>query len=364
MLELLPYLLGFLVVLLGTPLAKKYLLHSGIYGIDQNKLHKPKIPTSGGIVVLFGFIISVTSFIALDNLFSISNIQVSLVLAALNTATIIALIGLIDDIHIDLEKVLNEQVEEEVTVDIEVGNVHIVEKIFRSFTEDTEADQMHRKGLSKLPKMFLVLPAVLPLMAVGAGSWSMTLPVIGTVDWGLLYPLFLMPLGLMFVSNVTNMLAGVNGLSTSLTMITAAGLGFFGILKGQPEASLISFSLAVSLLGFIYYNFSPATVLPGDSLTYLSGAVIFSAMVIGNMEKLGIIIFTLWFIEFFLKLRSGFGAASWGDPQPDGTIKPKYDKNYSLTHPLMRRGMTERQIVLFLSLVQTLIVTTAIILLV
>lgn len=357
MIELIPYLLGFLTVFLGVPVARKYLMASGIYGVDQQKEDKPKIPTSGGLVVLFGFLISVTSFLGLNQLFEFASVQTSLLLAALNSVTIIALIGLIDDIHIDLEKMMNEHVEEEITVDFELGDVHVVEKIFRSFTADEDAEEMHRKGISKVPKMLFVLPAVFPLIAVGAGSWTMQLPIIGTVNWGLVYPLFLLPIGLLFVSNVVNMLAGMNGLSASMSLVAALGMGIYATWNGELEAAVLAFSLSVSLAGFLYYNLYPASILPGDSLTYLAGAGLFSTMVIGNFEKFGVFIFTPWFLEFFLKLRSRFGAHSWGEINSDGTLEPKYDKNYSLTHPLMRRGLNERQILYVLVGLEVLIVS-------
>jgi len=133
-----------------------------------------------------------------------------------------------------------------------------------------------------------------------------------------------LPLGLLFVSNVVNMLAGTNGLSAGMSFI-ATGLGTFAILNGKIEAALIAFGLAGALLGFLKYNWYPASILPGDSMTYLCGAGLFSAMVIGNMEKFGVFIFLPWFLEFFLKLRSGFRAHSWGTLEK-GKLKPQHRK--------------------------------------
>jgi len=168
----------------------------------------------------------------------------------------------------------------------------------------------------------------------------------------------LLPLGLLFVSNVVNMLAGTNGLSAGMSFIAATGLGTFAILNGKIEAALIAFGLAGALLGFLKYNWYPASILPGDSMTYLCGAGLFSAMVIGNMEKFGVFIFLPWFLEFFLKLRSGFRAHSWGTLEK-GKLKPQHRKNYSLTHPLMRRGLTEKQITLVLISLEVFIVILA-----
>ena len=345
--------LGFLVTLVGTPLAEKYLAASGIYGKDQNKTGKPKIPTSGGLIVLMGFLISITFYAGATSIFTDTIVDKELLFAALASTILIALIGLVDDIHI-------ESLASSEDIEIVTGDSILHQKA-ELILGSGEAGE-DRKGLSQSVKMLMVLPAAFPLIAAGAGSWTMVLPVLGEVQWGLIYPLILLPVGLLFVSNVVNMLAGTNGLSSGLSLVTALGLGIFGILNGQLEAAMIAFGLAGALTGFIYYNWPPASILPGDSLTYLCGAALFSTMVIGDMEKFGVFVFTLWFIEFFLKLRSRFNAHSWGKPDV-GSLKPLYDKNYSLTHPLMRRGFTESQITATLILVQIFIVLLGLILL-
>lgn len=347
-------LLGFLTTLLGGPYARKYLLSSGIYGIDQQKKSRPKIATSGGILVLFGFIISITSYLGLIEFYSTSNFNLSLVLAALSSVNIIALIGLLDDIHVKREKVKASETPTEKLWD------RITETIGKDVDSSGE-ELMDRTGLGQMSKMLFVLPAALPLIAVGAGSWSMSFPIIGTINWGLIYPLVLLPLGLLFVSNVVNMLAGTNGLSAGTSLVAASGLGIFAILNNQVEAALIAFGLTAALLGFLKYNWYPASILPGDSLTYLCGAGLFSAMVIGNMEKFGVFIFAPWFLEFLLKFRSGFKAHSWGILREDG-LEPQHSKNYSLTHPLMRKGLNEKQITIALISLEIVVVIAGLLL--
>ncbi len=359
--------LGFLTVFMGTPYTRRYLIHSGIIAVDQQKEGKPRLATSGGIPVLFGFLISVTSYLALSVFFDSSELNRLEALAALNSVFIIALIGLLDDIHIDIKSVIEDGLDlepGELEIDSypEVDSLPHQELVEKVSIGKKESDDLIRKGIGQVPKMLFVLPAALPLIAVGAGSWVMVLPVVGTVNWGVVYPLVLLPIGLLFVSNVANMLAGTNGLAASLSLVTSTSLGIVGILAGSMEAALIAFSLSTGLLAFLYYNFYPASVLPGDSLTYLAGAAMFSAMVIGDMEKFGLFVFTPWIIEFFLKARSGFQAHSWGVLQDDGTLKPQHKKNYSLTHPLMRRGFNEKQVTLVLTGIQTLICLTGLVL--
>jgi UDP-N-acetylglucosamine--dolichyl-phosphate N-acetylglucosaminephosphotransferase len=359
-------LTGFTAVLIGTPYAKKYLLLSGIYGIDQQKKDKPRLPTSGGIVVLFGFLASISLYMGLNSLIGTQKIDKALIFAGLSSVNIIALIGLLDDIHINLESLISEHTDQEIEVNLveEVKTPHM--RIFKKITGDfigKDSEQVHREGLGQIPKMLFVLPAALPLIAVGAGSWTMKIPLIQfTINWGLIYPLIITPLMLLFVANVVNMLAGTNGLSTGLSMTAATAMAIFAHLNQRPEALIFATALASTLAAFYIYNKYPASILPGDSLTYLCGAALFTTAVIGDMEKFALFIFTPWFLEFALKLRSGMNAHSWGKLQQDGTLKPQHNKNYSLTHPLMRKGLNEKQITQTLIALEAAICITGLIL--
>jgi len=80
--------LGFLAVLVGTRYGERYLLASGIFARDQQKENQPTVPTSGGVVVLFGFLFSLTSYLGFSSFLDLG-INPSLILAALSSVTII-----------------------------------------------------------------------------------------------------------------------------------------------------------------------------------------------------------------------------------------------------------------------------------
>ena len=174
----------------------------------------------------------------------------------------------------------------------------------------------------------------------------------GLVNLGSIYPLLLVPIAVVCVSNATNMLAGVNGLEAGTSSVMLIAIGIFLLQQGSPEGAAIAFCAAAALLAFLKFNWFPAKMFPGDSLTYFAGAAIVSSIVIGNAEKLGMLLFIPWIIEALLKLRGRFNVRSYGDLQRDGTIKAPYDKIYSLTHIAMKlpkwlrmkRGFTEKQI--------------------
>jgi UDP-N-acetylglucosamine--dolichyl-phosphate N-acetylglucosaminephosphotransferase len=308
-------MISFFTVFFLAPSMKKFLERVKIIGFDHQKREKPKLATSAGILVITGVLLGGFFFIGVNTFLIRSPINLTYLLAAYCSIFTVTLIGFLDDLNIAKKPKKDKGVED------------------------------LRIGLKQWQKPLLTLPAAIPLMAVMAGTSVMDLPFFGTIDFGIIYPLLLIPMAVVVVSNVTNMLAGMNGLEAGLGFVSMLSLGLYTFMLGQMEASIIAFTLCFSLLAFLKWNWYPAKFLPGDSLTYLIGASFASIVIIGNIEKFGIVIFTPWMIEAFLKLRSKFRARSLGDLQTNGTLKPPYKKIYSLTHVVMRiKPMKERSI--------------------
>jgi len=179
------------------------------------------------------------------------------------------------------------------------------------------------------------LPAALPMMAINAGISSIDLPLVGVIDLGILYPLVLVPIGIVGASNGFNMLAGYNGLEAGMGIIIISSIGFVSYFTGNAHVAMICAVTVVALLAFLIFNWYPAKVFPGNGFTYMIGAIIASVSILANAEKLAVISFVPYFIDFVLKARSRMKAEEFGKVQPDGTIQKPYDKYYGITHVLI-----------------------------
>ena len=326
MLYLIPLITSLVIVLLFIKPTMRFLTRAGIIGIDQQKKDKPKLPTSAGIVVMVGFLAGIFAFIGLNTFLFKLETNLLYILAAAFSVIIITFIGFFDDINVS-----------------------------RSPRKDKGLEDI-RIGLKQWQKPLLTLPAAIPLMAISAGVSEISLPFLGPVNFGIFFPLLIIPLAVIFVTNATNMLAGMNGLETGLGLVTTFFIGLYSILLGSLGSAVIAFSAFGALLGLIYFNWYPAKILPGDSLTYLIGSVLITSIVVGNLEAIGFIIFIPWIIEFFLKARSKFKARSIGLLQTNGTLETPYKRVYSLTHLMMRFGLDrEKRISLFLILIETVL---------
>jgi len=304
---------SFLTVLFLTPWIIKYLRKIGLLVVDQNKPEKPLVPISGGLVVMGGFFVGLMVFIFFRTFFPsegliLDDISLKYIFGSIVSIMIITFVGFIDDLLIKSSK-------------------------------ESSA------GLNQWQKPLLTLLAAVPLMAVSLGETIIQLPILGRVDFGIIYPLILVPIGVVGAANMVNMLGGLNGLETGMGIVYIGMLGLYASYYERHMAALIALLVFVSLIAFYFFNMVPAKILPGNSLTYFLGGSLAVIAIVGNIEKAALIVAIPFFVEFILKWRSKFKADSFGYYK-DGKLHSKYKKVYSLTHLFLKTGkFTEREIV-------------------
>ncbi len=76
------------------------------------------------------------------------------------------------------------------------------------------------------------------------------------------------------IVNSINLIDGVDGLASGIGFIASMVFGFWFYHAGYPNWTLVSFSLAGSLLGFLVFNFNPARIFMGDSGSLIIGAIL------------------------------------------------------------------------------------------
>jgi len=315
-------IISFLTIIAIAPYLIKILYAAGIVGLDLHKKNKPRLP-AGGVVVAFGVLAGLLSYVGIQTfIYGAEHISIPL-LAVISTILIVTFGGLLDDLNVK-------------------------SKIIK-----TKDGKNIKVGFPQWVKPLLTLPAAIPLMVIAAGETTMSVPLIGSVSFGIFYPLVLIPIGVVGASNMVNLLGGFNGVEAGMGIVYCLSLGIYALLHGSI-ASVIFLVSTAALFAFLRYNWFPAKILPGDTLTYLLGSMVAAGVIIGNMEKIGVIVMMPFFIEAFLKLRSKFKATCIGKLRPDKTIEAPYEKKiYSLTHVVMNLGrFTETQITIILIFIQ------------
>jgi len=289
---LIPLLVSFVLTVIILPKWIKKCRQVGLLWEDMNKYERPKnVASSGGIVVVMAFVFSVLLYVAIRTFIIDGNGTSLNIFALLSVILILAIVGLIDDL---------------------LGWQH--------------------GGLSAKFRLFLILIASIPLIVINAGTHFMNIPFFGTINLGILYPLLIIPIGIVGATSTYNFLAGFNGLEAGQGIIILSFLSFIAYITGSSWLALIGSSMVFSLIIFYYYNKYPAKVFPGDILTYSIGALIAGMAILGNFEKIAVFVFIPYIIETGLKVRGSLKRQSFAKPNKDGSLEMPYGKIYGLTH--------------------------------
>ncbi|MBQ3288830.1 MAG: hypothetical protein IJH50_05410 [Kiritimatiellae bacterium] len=74
--------------------------------------------------------------------------------------------------------------------------------------------------------------------------------------------------------NAFNLIDGLDGLATGLALIAVFGMAGSLFLASNPQTTLFYFAMMGGLVGFLFYNYNPASVFLGDSGSMFLGFVI------------------------------------------------------------------------------------------
>jgi len=279
----------------------------GLVWEDMNKWGHPKnVASSGGIVVVMSFVLGVLSYVALKTFVFGGTVHALEIFSLLSVVLILGIVGLTDDL---------------------LGWKH--------------------QGIPIKLRLVLAFMASIPLVVINAGTHVMNFPFIGTVEFGIFYPLFLIPLGIAGAATTYNFLAGFNGLEAGQGILVVGFLSYVAYVSSSPWLAIIGLCMVAPLVVFYFYNKVPAKVFSGDIMTYAIGALIAGMAILGNFEKIAVVVFIPYIIEIILKSRGGLKKHSFGKPRKDGTLELPYDKIYGLEHlaiKILGRRATERKV--------------------
>lgn len=83
------------------------------------------------------------------------------------------------------------------------------------------------------------------------------------------------------VTNAINLIDGLDGLSSGISFIVICVIGLLGFFMGRRDISIISLILAGATLGFLPYNFHPASIFMGDCGALFLGFMIACESLLG-----------------------------------------------------------------------------------
>ncbi len=218
MYTLLLIIFSMIVSLILTPIVIKVSHKLGI--VDQpnfRKVHTKPISVLGGTVILISFLVGIWLGHPIET--EVKPLVIGSVL--------IYLVGLIDDIY-DLKPII---------------------------------------------KLFGQVIAALVVVYYGVTIDFISLPIGLTIHFGILgIPITV--IWIVAITNAINLIDGLDGLASGVSMIALMTIGFIAILQANIFIMMICSVLIGALLGFLFFNFHPAKIFLGDSGALLVGFIV------------------------------------------------------------------------------------------
>ncbi len=256
------------------------------------KIHSDSIPNLGGIVIFFGFLLSILCTIPIQG-------KVKGLLAG---SVIMLLLGVVDDI-----------------ADIRPRYKFLIQMVPALLVIGYHIDIIDQFIVQQLP----------------------FLNVIGY----LLYPVLLF--WIVGVTNSINLIDGLDGLACGVSVISLATFFVLGLLiDGNFELyNLLNIALLGSMLAFFRYNFYPAKIFLGDSGSTFTGYMIASISALWVIYSGNVIFFLVPLIILSLPVVDTLFAI-WRRYR---NHKPIFQADQGhLHHRLLKRGISHRNVVLIL----------------
>src|SRR5688572_25806805 len=330
------FYIAFIVAFCFTPIMRAVAMHYGI--IDEpdalRKMHSTPVAYLGGVAVFLGWMAGLTLSQHLGlhrsepGLLPHVNVRFSIVLGA----CVIVVLGLWDDVrHINPYLKIAGQVFAAICLLVEGVGVRCVEPLLVPIGTRIQ----NLLGAGPLNTLHLPLPPepLFPGWFIIGASGVLVIAIV------------------VFCCNATNLMDGLDGLCGGVTAIIAAGFLFLAVhmamygggINSNWDALRVVLGLALlgALLGFIPYNFNPASIFMGDTGSMFLGFACAVAVVLMAQERskwflAALVMFALPILDTVLAF-----ARRWVNGRP--LFSP--DK-FHFHHQLVARGFSVKKTVL------------------
>lgn len=265
---------------------------------SSRKVHAEPVPRVGGIILYLACLIPFVIGIAVTPAVATDRFPMHSVYWMLSGATLVFLLGLVDDVH----------------------------------------------GLR--PGIKFVFQGVAAFLAYHGGIYFEFVEL----PWGPSFSLgvFSMPFTIfwfLLVINAINLIDGLDGLAAGVSLFVALVLLTMSLLGGKYLVSLGLAALAGACLGFLRYNFNPASIFMGDSGSYFLGFMLASLSVLGSMKSQATVAIIIPIVALGVPLMDTLLAPIRRFIIGQDLFQP--DKRH-IHHQLLRKGLTHRKAVLWM----------------
>lgn len=298
------YLLIFVVAscssLMLTPIVRRACEHYGWLDQprDDRRVHQKPVPRLGGVAIFASILLALTLLPFIHNQLtsSLSDSRPQL-LSVVLPATLALLLGIYDD-----------------------------------FRGSNARFKFLTQGLVGL--LFYVL---------GGRIESLSVPLVGTVALPTAVGCALTVLWTIGITNAFNLIDGIDGLATGTALFASLVMLVVSLMLGHSMVTVMVVALCGALIGFLPYNFNPASIFLGDSGSLFIGFMLSALSIHGAQKASTAVAVIVPLIAFGLPvLDTGFSIV-----RRFISRRPLFDGDREhIHHKLLERGWSQRRVAL------------------
>jgi UDP-GlcNAc:undecaprenyl-phosphate/decaprenyl-phosphate GlcNAc-1-phosphate transferase len=202
------------------------------------------------------------------------------------------------------------------------------------------------------PYTKVAVQAVAGTMLFAGGLRILDLPVLfGSHHFPWLVGLAFTIFWVLGITNAFNLIDGLDGLAAGSALFSTVVVFAVALVSGSSLVSLMALALAGSILGFLRFNFSPATIFLGDCGSLFIGFMLSALALQGAQKAPTIIAVSIPVVSFGLPILET--ALSIVRRYLGGRPVFTADREH-IHHKLLQRGLSHRQVVITLYAVSAL----------
>lgn len=202
--------------------------------------------------------------------------------------------------------------------------------------------------LRKLPSSVKFAFQVLVSVAVVAGGiriGSLEVPFLGIFDLSAPVGVGLTVFWLVGITNAFNLIDGTDGLAAGAALLSTGAMFVVSLILGHELIALVLGITAAAIVGFLHYNYPPASVFLGDSGSQMLGFLLAGLGVVGATKAATAVAITVPVVAFGLPVLDTALAIVRRALRGDSIVKA--DRSH-IHHRLVDLGLSSRGIVLVL----------------
>jgi len=152
------------------------------------------------------------------------------------------------------------------------------------------------------PRQKLILETLAAGIVWLAGFRIVSLPFLGYHLHSSLLSFALTALWIIAVTNALNLIDGLDGLAAGVAFFVTVSVFVVSLIQGNHFVCILAITLAGALLGFLRFNFAPATIFLGDSGSLFLGFVLASLAIHTSQKSSTLLAIVVPFVAFGLPL--------------------------------------------------------------